>query len=155
MIRNTGFGVRFQRGLGGGYFSGNRIALGFFIILTIFTIARSLIHIVAPDGGAQSIATIPLADFGENGAAAVVHLFALWGLSQLVVGLLYLWALLLRRTLLPLLYLLAVVEYAVRLLLTFYKPMEIIGTAPGAVGNYILVPVLALMFMLSILPERS
>jgi len=155
MIRNTGLGVRLQRAVGGEYFSGNRFAFGFFIFMTIVTIARSLIHILAPDGGAQSIATIPLDDFSRNGAAAVVHLFALWGLSQLIVGLLYLWALLQRRTLIPLLYLLAFVEYAVRLLLTFFKPMEISGTAPGAVGNYILLPLLALMFVLSILPQRS
>ncbi|MBN2873992.1 MAG: hypothetical protein JXM71_02760, partial [Spirochaetales bacterium] len=111
---------RVMRGLTGGYFSGNRVALGFFVVMTVMTIARSLIHIIAPDGGAQSIATIPLSTFTDNGAAAVIHLFALWGLSQFLIGLVYVVALVRQRTLIPLLYLLAIVEYAVRLLLTLY-----------------------------------
>ena len=143
------------QGLTGNYFSGNRIALFFFGFLTAVTIVRSLIHIIAPDGGAQSIATIPLSSFTPNGAAAVIHLFALWGLSQLLMGLVYLLALVHRRTLIPLLYFLGILEYGFRLLLTILKPMEITGTAPGAVGNYLLVPVLIIMLILSLLPNRA
>jgi hypothetical protein len=131
-------------------YQGARFALWFFVALTAFTLIRSLIHIVAPDGGAQSIATIPLDSFSPNGAAAVIHLFGLWGLSQLVVGSLYVVALARYRSLIPLLYLLAIVEYAVRLLLTVAKPMQIAGTAPGAVGNYVLIPTLGLMLWLSL-----
>ena len=131
-------------------YRGSRLAFSFFILLTVVTVARSLIHIVAPDGGAQSIATIPLDSFTANGAATVVHLFALWGLSQLIVGLIYVVALLWYRSLIPLLYLLALVEYATRLVLTRVKPIEIAGTAPGGVGNYILIPVLAVMLWLSL-----
>jgi hypothetical protein len=131
-------------------YRGSRIALYFFVLMAVVTVARSLIHIVAPDGGAQSIATIPLDSFTANGAATVIHLFALWGLSQLIVGLLYVLALLRYRALIPLLYLLALVEYATRLVLTWIKPIEIAATAPGGVGNYILVPVLAAMLWLSL-----
>ena len=84
-------------------YRGSRIAVGFFIVLTAFTLARSLIHIVAPDGGAQSIATIPLDSFTTNGAAALVHLFALWGLPQLIIGIVYVIALVRYRSFLPLL----------------------------------------------------
>jgi len=131
-------------------YRGSRVALAFFVLLTIVTVARSVVHIIAPDGGAQSIATIPLDSFTANGAATVVHLFALWGLSQLIVGLLYVVALLRYRSLIPLLYLLALVEYAVRLVLIWVKPIETVGTAPGGIGNYVLVPVIAGMLWLSL-----
>ncbi len=138
-------------------YRGSRLAFYFFILLTVVTVARSLVHIVAPDGGAQSIATIPLDSFTANGAATVVHLFALWGLSQLIVGIVYVVALLRYRSLMPLLYALALVEYAARLVLTRVKPIEIAGTAPGGVGNYILIPLLAVMLWLSLRqrPDRD
>lgn len=74
-------------------YRGGSVAWYFFVLLTVVTLVRSLIHIIARDGGAETIATIPLSTFTENGAAAVVHLFALWGLSQLVIGALYVAAL--------------------------------------------------------------
>ncbi len=35
-----------------------------------------LAHLLLPDGGAQSIASIPLDGFTSNGAVAVIHIFA-------------------------------------------------------------------------------
>ncbi|MFW5689776.1 MAG: hypothetical protein ACOC1U_09400 [Spirochaetota bacterium] len=136
-------------------YRGRRIALWFFVLFTVVSVIRALVHMAAPDGGAQSIATIPLDDFTTNGAAATVHLFALWGLSQFIVGLLSALALVRYRSLIPLFYLLAIVEYAARLVFTGVKPIEIAGTAPGAVGNYVLVPLLLVMFLLSIAPPNT
>jgi hypothetical protein len=126
-----------------------------FAALTVLTIGRSLAHILLPDGGAQSIATIPLDDFTTNGAAAIIHVFALWGLSQLMFGLLYVVVLWRYRALIPLMWLFAVIEYSGRLLLTFAKPLEIEGTAPGAIGNYILIPLALLMLVLSLKEQKS
>ncbi|MCD6284573.1 MAG: hypothetical protein J7M39_01510 [Anaerolineae bacterium] len=50
-------------------YRGRPIARWVSIILTIVTVARSLIHILAPDGGAQSIATIPLDTFTQSDEA--------------------------------------------------------------------------------------
>ena len=44
-------------------------------------------QIFTSDGGAQSIAKLPLDTFTQNGADTVVSLFSLWGLSQLLSGL--------------------------------------------------------------------
>lgn len=131
-------------------YRGRKIALWFFILLMLFTIARSLVHIFAPDGGAQSIATFPLDSYTQGGAAAVVHLFALWGLSQLLLGLLYLVVLWRYRSLIPLMYLLLVIEYSARLLLGLFKPVQLSGTAPGGIGNYLLIPIALLMIFLSL-----
>ena len=121
-----------------------------FVALTIVTVGRSLAHILLPDGGAQSIATIPLDAFTANGAATAVHIFALWGLSQLLLGLVFVIVLWRYQSLIPLMYLLIVVEYSARLLLTFAKPLETHGAAPGAIGNYILIPLALLMLVLSL-----
>lgn len=131
-------------------YRGTAVAKYFFVLMAIVTIARSLAHILLPDGGAQSIATIPLDEFTVNGAATAVHLFALWGLSQLLMGLLYVVVLWRYQALIPLMYLLMVVEYAGRLLLTVAKPIETHGTAPGAIGNYIIIPLALVMLALSL-----
>ena len=70
-------------------YRGHPLAKWALVALTIVTIGRSLVHMFAADGGAQSIATIALDIFTEGGANTVITLFALWGLSQLIIGLLY------------------------------------------------------------------
>lgn len=136
-------------------YRGTRVAIAFFGLLTAVSIARSLVHIIAADGGAQSIATIPLSSFGDAAAAAVVHVFALWGLSQLVVGVLSLVVLVRYRSLIPLFYLIALFEYTIRLVLTLAKPVEVTHAAPGAIGNYVMVPLLLAMFVLSLVRGRD
>jgi len=96
-------------------YKGSLIAKWVFILLTIVTIGRSLIHAFAPDGGAQSIATIPLDSFTQNGAATVILIFALWGLSQLLLGFIYIVVLWRYQTLVPFMYLLMIVEYIMRI----------------------------------------
>lgn len=132
------------------HYRGKRIALWVFAAVTVVTIARSLVHIIAADGGAQSIATIPLDTFTAAGARTVVLMFAYWGISQLLMGLVYLLALLRYRAMIPLMYLLMVAEYALRLVVGRLKPIETARTAPGAVGNYVLIPLALVMFWLAL-----
>ena len=131
-------------------YQGKPIAKWVFVALTVLTVARSLAHIFLPDGGAQSIATIPLDDFTSNGAAATIHIFALWGLSQLMFGLVYVLVLWRYQALISLMWLFILIEYSGRLLLTLAKPFEIVGTSPGAIGNYIFIPLALLMLVLSL-----
>lgn len=135
-------------------YTGSPIARWVFVVITIITIARSLVHMFAPDGGAQSIATIPLDTFTDNGAATVILMFALWGLSQLLVGVIYVVVLWRYRALIPFMYLLLFVEYAMRILLGALKPIETVSTAPGAIGDYILVPLALVMLVLSLRDRR-
>jgi len=53
-------------------YNGHKLGLYFFFFITLVTIGRSCIHIFAPDGGAQSIATIPLDTYSQGGAEAVI-----------------------------------------------------------------------------------
>ncbi|MFW5748188.1 MAG: hypothetical protein ACOCYT_01105 [Chloroflexota bacterium] len=135
-------------------YRGRPIARWVFIGLTIMTVGRSLVHMFASDGGAQSIATIPLDTFTPNGADAVVLIFALWGLSQLIIGLLYVVVLWRYQALIPLMYLFMIVEYAMRMFLGELKPIETTGTAPGAIGDYIIVPLATVMLILTLWEGR-
>ena len=104
----------------------------------------------APDGGAQSIATIPLSSFSPEATDVVVHIFAEWGLTQLLFGILYIIVLWRYKSLIPLMYLFILTEYSGRLFLTFYKPIILEGTAPGGIGNYIMIPLALIMLVLSL-----
>jgi len=112
-------------------YRGNPIAKWVFVMLTLVTIARSLVHMFASDGGAQSIATIPLDSFTANGADAVILIFALWGLSQLLIGIIYGIVLWRYQALIPLMYLLMIFEYGIRIVLGAIKPIETTGTHGG------------------------
>lgn len=113
------------------------------------TIIRSLIHIFARDGGAQSIATIPLAQFPSEASDVIVLIFAYWGISQLIIGILYLIISIRYQSLIPFMYLITIFEYVMRLLIARIKPIITTETAPGAIGNYVLPILCLIMFFLS------
>ena len=136
-------------------YKGRKIALYLFYLFTVITIIRSLIHMFAPDGGAQTIATIPLDSFSNEGASAVILIFSLWGLSQLIMGMFYVIVCLRYKSLIPLMYLFIVFEYVMRLILGVLKPIETTGTAPGAIINFIFPPLVIILFLLSLNKSQS
>lgn len=135
-------------------YEGNKLALLAFIPLVGVTIARSLIHILRADGGAQSIATIPLDSYAPAASGAVITIFALWGLSQLLLGLLYMIVLLRYRALVPLMYLTMLIEYLGRIGIGLWKPLETLQTPPGARLNIAMVAIAMLMLTLSLRQNR-
>ena len=137
------------------HFPGQKIALWVFYALTALTLWRSQHHIFAADGGAQSIATIPLDTYVQGGAATVVTVFALWGLAQLGMAFIMLLACIRYKAMIPLLWLFIFFEYAGRLLIGFYKPIETIETAPGATANLIFPVVALVMLALSLWPPKA
>jgi hypothetical protein len=150
---NLVFGNLFPKTVSNEY-RGARIALWVLIAVTAMTVGRSLAHMLLPDGGAQSIATIPLDAYSTGASAVVIGMFAQWGLTQLMFGLLYVLVLWRYRSLIPVMWLFVLFEWTGRLLLGFVKPFETAGTAPGAIGN-LLIPVLALVMFVFALQERK
>lgn len=137
---------------------GYPIAKWFFVLITLLTLIRSFIHMLSPDGGAESIATIPLHSFTQNGAATVVLLMALWGLAQLLMGFVYLIVLWRYQELIPLMYVFISIEYGMRILLMHLKPIHTLGTAPGYIGDYIMFPLAIILLYFSLknpLPKKS
>jgi hypothetical protein len=143
----------FPRSLEPGY-RGHPVAKWVLGALTLLMLWRSCVHIFYADGGAQSIATIPLDTFTANGAAAVVLIFAMWGLSQLLMGAVYALVLLRYQALIPLVWLLFVAEWSGRLAIGLWKPaVETVERAPGATGNLIF-PILGLAMLALALRQR-
>ncbi|MDP2332973.1 MAG: hypothetical protein Q8M19_19995 [Reyranella sp.] len=132
-------------------YDGPRLAVwGAMAWLAVITV-RSGIHLLAPDGGAQSIASI---DVSVAGGANIVALFGQWGAIQLLLAGL-LWVLVLRwRGLVPLALLVFVAEPCLRGLAGQLKPSATMATAPGAALNWVVLPVLAVLLWLSLCPAR-
>lgn len=128
--------------------------IAIFGLITTITILRSIAHIFLPDGGANSIATIIKFNGTPNPNNVIFFIFALWGLSQLLIGFVYLVILLKYRNLIPLMWFLIFVEYTMRIIIgRFLKPLTdeyFTGTAPGEIGNYMLAPIAVIMLALSI-----
>jgi len=130
-------------------FPGHRFALWAFYPITVVTVARSLVHIFREDGGAQSIATIPLDTFDGGGADAVVSLLAFWGLSQLLLGLVFVVVAVRYRALVPLMYVLILAECLGRIGVGSMKSLPTTGVPPGAYLNLILIATAILGLVLS------
>jgi hypothetical protein len=106
---------------------------------------RSLVHLLAPDGGAQSIATI---DTGVAGGDNIIGMFGQWGAVQLLLALVV-WVVLWRyRGLVPLMTLILLAEPLLRMGAGALKPIETVGTAPGAVADWV-TPVLLTVLLLA------
>lgn len=119
------------------------LAAAYLALLTV----RSLIHLFATDGGAESIATI---DTTVAGGENIIALFGQWGAIQLLLAAV-LWVLLLRyRGLTPFVYLIFIVEPVLRAISGFLKPVEAVGIAPGHALNWLAVPILAVLLLFSL-----
>ncbi len=123
------------------------IALVYLCVITV----RSLIHMLLPDGGAHSIATI---DLSLAGGANILAFVGQWGAIQLLLAFL-LWVLLLRyRGFVPLVLLVFILEPALRAFVGHLKPVITEGVAPGVALNWMVEPILIAAFLLSLCPAQ-
>ncbi len=127
----------------------NKIILLLFLVITVLTVGRSLVHIFALDGGANSIATIIVFQGNPDPNQVIYFIFSLWGLSQLIIGLMYIVSLIKYKSMIPLWLVLIWFEYIFRIAIgKIIKPMSesvLNGTAPGEIGNYVfavMIPIL-------------
>jgi len=136
----------------------NKVFLYLFIIITIFTVGRSIAHILLPDGGANSIATIMVFVGSPDPNQVIYFIFGLWGISQLMMALIYVLSIIRYRSMVPLCYIMVWLEYLLRLLLgQLIKPLSedvMLGVAPGSVGNYIALIIVTLVIIKMVLDYR-
>jgi hypothetical protein len=119
----------------------------FLVAIAAISTVRSLIHLLAPDGGAHSIAGVAL---DGPGGANVVAVFAQWGASQLVLAIVY-WVAILRYPMLTLLMLaIIVIEQLLRLLAGTLKPLTVAAPPPGTYYTYVLLPTAVAMLVWSL-----
>jgi hypothetical protein len=125
-------------------YRGHPIALWLLIPVVILKTAIALATILNGRVAAQSADGIPLDSFGASGAEAVVALFAIWGLSQLVFSVLGVLTLTRYRAMIPLIYVLFLLEFLARKLILLVKPIVRTGAHPG---SYINLALLVLMIV--------
>ena len=131
-------------------YRGTKASFWFLVALNVLITVRSLIHLLAGDGGANSIAGLNV-DGGQG--ANLISIFSTWGLSQLLLALAT-WAVVARyRLLVPLMLALNLVDWAGRLLIVEWKPLVVDDVAPGAIGNYIFTPLCAIALWFALAPD--
>lgn len=119
-------------------YQGPLVPFYFFVVITVIGSIRSLIHMLAADGGAHVIAGLVIdRPAGQN----VVAIFGQWGASQLLIAIVS-WLVILRyRALVPMMLLITAVEHLLRILVGQLKPILAAGPPPGAIGSEILLPI--------------
>ncbi len=132
-------------------YRGTRASLGVLAALAALTFGRSVVHVLAPDGGAGSIAGI---DVDVEGGANLIALFGQWGWEQLLLSFVTIVILARYRFLVPFALLLQVLDWGGRMLVGELKPLIVDAPPPGAYGNWILLPVSLVALWFS-LPLRS
>ena len=126
---------------------GTRIPFYIFALYAIVSAVRSCIHLLSADGGAGTIAGMDLSVAGADG---IVFAFALWGSSQLLFAIIQLLVVFRYKSLVPFMYLMLILEVLLRELVGKMKPVTFAHTPPGAIGNQIILPLAALMLVLSL-----
>lgn len=123
-----------------------------FVLIAMVSTVRSCIHIFAPDGGAGTIAGM---DLSVAGAGGIVFAFALWGSAQLIYAVVQLAVAFRYRSLVPAMYVLLMIEAGLRILVGHLKPVAFAHTPPGAIGNYVILPLAAVMLALSVPRKKA
>ena len=131
---------------------GMKLPAYLFALIAVISTIRSCIHLLSPDGGAGSIAGM---DLSIAGADEVIFSFALWGSAQLIYALIQLAVAFRYRSLVPAMYLLLMAETLLRMLVGRMKPVHFAHTPPGAIANWVILPLAALMLLLSLRSPAS
>lgn len=127
-------------------YSGAKTAYIFFVLISVISFARSLVHVFLPDGGASVIAGLDL----SLGSANVIFAFGLWGVSQVVYALIQLLVAFRYKSLIPLMFVILIIETLGRMMVGFIKPPILFHTPPGGFANWIILPLAIVMLLLSL-----
>ena len=115
-------------------------------------VARSCIHLFAPDGGAQSIAGI---DTSVEGGDNIIAIFHQWGAIQLILAIL-LFVLFFRYPgLTPLILLTLTLDPVLRFVAGQQVSLTTTGTPPGEALNGVAFYLLLVLFLGSLLSKKT
>ena len=133
-------------------FNGHKIALWGFILFTLLMTWRSIIHMLFEKYGFHEIGNFLTIEGDPDPMLLIYRFFSLWGFVQLIFCLVC-WVVIFRyRNLIPLMYLLWLVEWVTRLIMLQGKELQeyFIEVAPGNAGTPYVVGILILFFLLSL-----
>jgi hypothetical protein len=133
---------------------GNRIALFGLIFTTCLMTLRSCVHLLCQDAGLNSIGSFIIFEGIPDPNQMIYMLGSVWGLQQLIFCLVNIAVLFRYRNLIPLMYILWLVEWLARpLLVGFLHPLDeqyFTGTTPGIVVVPFAIGFLTIMLILSL-----
>ena len=133
-------------------YTGHKAPFYFLVLIAISSTVRSLIHMFAADGGANSIAGISVS---LEGGGDIIAMFAQWGASQLILAMIY-WLVIMRyRFLTPAMLGVVVIEQLLRLGMGQLKPLDVLNPPPGAVMSDALLPVAVIALMWSLWKRKN
>ena len=112
-------------------YRGNKIAIWLLALLTLMNTGISCVAIFKPDGGAQSADGIPLDTYAPAAAHAVIGVVAFLGLADLLLCVLIIIALIRYRAMIPLMYVVIVLNWLAHKGIGLMKPIARTGTSSG------------------------
>ena len=131
-------------------YRGHRIALWLFALLLFMKVAMSVNSIFNAYSVATSADGIPLDTYTPAAARTIVSLFALLGLSHLVICMLCILVLIRYRSVIPFMFSLLLLEHLSRRLILHFMPIIRTGTLPGFYVNLVLLAVMLAGLALSL-----
>jgi hypothetical protein len=130
----------------------SRGAFGFLVLCAVQGTVRAGIHMLAPDGGAHSIAGL---DVDVEGGRNLIALFGQWGAVQMLLAVIY-WAVILRhRQLVTLMLWVIALDQLLRWFEGQIKPLVVSAPPPGAWATWIMGPLSLLALALVIWGARG
>ena len=141
-------------------YRGRALALWLLGLIAVMKLAMGVNCMIQPRFVAAGVDHIPLDSYDPAAAQTVIVFFAVWGLGQALLGLLAVLALVRYRTMVPIVFLLLLLEQVGRKLLFQLHPMA----TPGAGGlsaamlinlGFLLALILGLVLSLWVRPGRA
>ena len=133
-------------------YSGFRAIRWILAIYLIAVVGRSTIHLVASDGGANSIAGIDVSVAGGDNIIAIFHQ---WGATQLLLALFLVLLFFRYPGLTPLILLSLAMDPVVRAIAGQFKAVTAAGTPPGESLNWIAFYFISVLFIASLVEKKS
>lgn len=131
-------------------YRGHKLALWLIALVVSVRIAQSLLVIFNGYSVARTADGIPLDTYPPAAAQTVVALFALGGLSRLIIALLCVLVLVRYRSAIPFMFALLVLAFLASQLIDHFVPIVRTGTPPGPVVNSILFALMIVGLALSL-----
>lgn len=136
-------------------YRGQRLGLWILGLLVAMKLAMGLNSTFNGHEVASSADGIPLDSYGPDGARTMVAMFAIWGLGQVMLGLLGLLALVRYRALVSFLFALLLAEQVCRKAILYFLPIAKVGSPPGTVVNLVFLSLMLLGLALSLWSRRQ
>ncbi|HEY8309219.1 MAG TPA: hypothetical protein VIG47_01620, partial [Gemmatimonadaceae bacterium] len=134
-------------------YHGQKLALWLFAAVVLMKTVMSVNSIFLGHLVASSADGIPLDTYTPAGAQAVISLFAIWGLAQLVICLLCAFVLARYRAFVPFMFAVLLLEHLSRKVVLYFLPVSTAGSSPGSGVNLVLLTLMVVGLALSLVPR--